>query len=49
LAGAKRIVVQGHGGFEARFTDLSKNNAEKICVKLKARNFQSCEALGPAS
>ena len=49
LAGAKRIVAQGRGGFEARFTNLSRGNAEKICVKLKARNFQSCEALGPTS
>ena len=49
LAGAKRFVVQGRGGFQARFTNLSKNNAEKICIKLKARNFQNCRALGPTS
>ena len=49
LAGAKRFVVQGRGGFQARFTNLSKDNAEKICVKLKARNFPDCRALGPTS
>lgn len=49
LAGAKRFVVQRHGGFQARFTNLSRDNAEKICIKLKARNFENCKALGPTS
>ena len=49
LAGAKRFVVQRHGGFQARFTNLSRDNAEKICIKLIARNFENCTALGPTS
>ena len=49
LAGAKRFVVQRHGGFQARFTNLSRDNAEKICIKLIARNFENCKALGPTS
>lgn len=49
LAGAKRLVSQKSSGFEAKFINLSRTNAEKICIKLKARNFQRCEPSGPTS
>ena len=47
LEGAKREVVQKSSGFEATFTQLGKENAIKVCVKLLARNFKDCKALGP--
>ena len=47
LEGARREVVQKSSGFEATFTQLGKENAIKVCVKLLARNFKDCKALGP--
>ena len=47
LEGARREVVQKSSGFEATFTQLGKENAMKVCIKLLARNFKDCKALGP--
>jgi len=48
LEGAKRKVMNKTRGFEATFTNLTKNKALKACVKLLARNFENCQAQGPA-
>jgi len=48
LEGAKRRVMNKTRGFEATFTNLTKNKALKACVKLLARNFENCQAQGPA-